>query len=354
MPAHAVHVAVAFALGSPARRLSWSASRTTAAYEPLRKTPELFSRSWAREWFDPVYLEAHDALLNGSTSQFTELLREEGPGVYSFPFFAPKLCSAIMDEVWAVGSRPGVQGTPHPPAPTRAPMDSQVDNFHRSGLPARRPNSMNNYGIILNEIGLMDALSQLQQDHLLPIARHLFPAEGASFDSHHTFIVQYSAGQQKGLDMHTDDSDVTFNVCLGRDFRGAGLTFCGQRGDADHRQFLLTYAHQPGRAVVHAGEHRHGADDIEEGERMNLIMWNYNNDWRLSEERLQRQASYAAEGGPPDRRCLSFTHDRDYDAFVPPREQPEEVAQQRSRSKGWCPPPGKEYQGYGQCGPKTD
>ena len=30
--------------------------------------------------------------------------------------------------------------------------------------------------------------------------------------------------------MHTDDSDVTFNVCLGRDFEAAGLTFCGMLG----------------------------------------------------------------------------------------------------------------------------
>ena len=28
--------------------------------------------------------------------------------------------------------------------------------------------------------------------------------------------------------MHTDDSDVTFNICLGLDFQGAGLQFCGQ------------------------------------------------------------------------------------------------------------------------------
>jgi hypothetical protein len=31
--------------------------------------------------------------------------------------------------------------------------------------------------------------------------------------------------------MHTDDSDVTLNVCLGRDgFRAAGLRFCGGMG----------------------------------------------------------------------------------------------------------------------------
>lgn len=34
-------------------------------------------------------------------------------------------------------------------------------------------------------------------------------------------MVKYKAGQDLGLDMHTDDSDVTVNVCLGKDFRGA-------------------------------------------------------------------------------------------------------------------------------------
>jgi hypothetical protein len=37
--------------------------------------------------------------------------------------------------------------------------------------------------------------------------------------------------------MHTDDSDVTFNICLGREFTASGLTFCGGIGTPAHRQF---------------------------------------------------------------------------------------------------------------------
>ena len=41
----------------------------------------------------------------------------------------------------------------------------------------------------------------------------------------------------KGLDMHTDDSDVTLNVCHGRDgFRAAGLRFC-EVGYSHHWQW---------------------------------------------------------------------------------------------------------------------
>jgi hypothetical protein len=53
-----------------------------------------------------------------------------------------------------------------------------------------------------------------------PLITALFPKEGAHVDHHHTFMVQYKADQDLGLDMHTDASDVTLNVCLGRQFTG--------------------------------------------------------------------------------------------------------------------------------------
>ena len=56
----------------------------------------------------------------------------------------------------------------------------------------------------------------------LPEVTREFPPEQAEggFTSHHSFMVKYKAGQDLGLDMHTDDSDVTVNVCLGKDFSG--------------------------------------------------------------------------------------------------------------------------------------
>ena len=45
----------------------------------------------------------------------------------------------------------------------------------------------------------------------------------------------YKQNEDTHLDVHTDDSDVTFNVCLGREFEGAGLVICGLSGKADHR-----------------------------------------------------------------------------------------------------------------------
>ena len=90
---------------------------------------------------------------------------------------------------------------------------------------------MNNYGLIVNEIGMERAMDALVARVLSPVAEALFPEQGGgALDGHHSFLVQYQEGADLGLDMHTDDSDVTFNVCLGKDFTGAGLQFCGVLG----------------------------------------------------------------------------------------------------------------------------
>ena len=112
----------------------------------------------------------------------------------------------------------------------------------------------------------LGAIDTLQARFMQPVARHLFGEVGVQLDRHHSFIVAYQVDQDLGLDMHTDDSDVTFNVCLGKDFEGAGLQFCGIMGQANHRHHSLVYQHVKGHCVVHLGRTRHGADDITRGE----------------------------------------------------------------------------------------
>jgi hypothetical protein len=41
------------------------------------------------------------------------------------------------------------------------------------------------------------------------------------------FVVEYGADKDKKLDWHVDDSDVTLNVCLGKEFVGGDLVFSG-------------------------------------------------------------------------------------------------------------------------------
>lgn len=61
--------------------------------------------------------------------------QEEAEGVYSFPMFTADLCAKFVEE---------------------------VENYQDSGLPVRRPNSMNNYGLIVNEIGMEGMIDNLQ------------------------------------------------------------------------------------------------------------------------------------------------------------------------------------------------
>ena len=48
--------------------------------------------------------------------------------------------------------------------------------------------------MILNDIGLRPSLGALQEA-VAPLARALYPIEGATLDDHHSFAVQYRAGE---------------------------------------------------------------------------------------------------------------------------------------------------------------
>lgn len=141
------------------------------AYQPLRKTPELFETFLRDEWLAPTLMQIVEAARRGEKHT---LLRKETEGIYSFDVFTEEFCRKLLDE---------------------------VDNYFDTGLPVRRPNSMNNYGLIVNEIGMKPALTEFQQSILLPIAKLLWPEIGNAFHNHHSFMVQYRANEDAGLDM---------------------------------------------------------------------------------------------------------------------------------------------------------
>jgi len=215
----------------------------------------------------------------------------------------------------------------------------EIQHFHESKLPARRPNSMNNYGIILNDIGLESLVFALQDAVVQPLSSILLPDEGSELESHHSFTIRYRGGEDTHLDVHTDDSDITFNVNIFGDYTGAPLVFCGINGEPDHRLFKTAYQHKLGYAVLHRGRHRHGAEDITSGERVNLVVWSYSHAYRSSST---SQKVHQRESRKPDVRCVSYTHDRDFGRF---REFPA-GKKEVQRGRGWCPPRGKEYDGF--------
>lgn len=230
------------------------------------------------------------------------LVTENSAGIFSFNLFTDEFCDMIVAE---------------------------IDNFEVSGLPRRRPNTMNNYGHIAHEVGMQRTMTLLMQ-FIVPLVETVFPNETVAYglDHHHSFVVQYISDHSKGdrgLDMHHDASEVTVNVCLGRDnFKGGDLLFCGHAGSSSHRKYQFSYAHVKGRAVLHLGRHRHGAEDIiqadsseehSNAERLNYIMW-------LRSSVFRSAAGFGhimPDGYPkdseltdPDLCCLSRFNDDDY------------------------------------------
>ncbi|CAB9513630.1 and iron-dependent oxygenase domain-containing protein 2 [Seminavis robusta] len=295
-------------------------------YRPHRKHEILFQGTFQSHWAHPDLVEivkqTQNATTTSSTMPSAPLTVEIPDSVYSFSAFTSEFVKLLTEE---------------------------IANFYaaseRFDIPIHRPNSMNKYGVVVNEIGLRPLISSFQQDYLWPISKVLFPQEATpKFDGHHSFIVRYQADEDLGLDMHTDDSDVTFNVCLGETFTGSTLTFCGEFGAANHRQYTHQYHHQVGRAILHLGSRRHGADDIDTGRRMNLIVWNHNSVWRASSQyrELKHGMGYQREQGLPSKVCLSYTHDVDYLAYHDDLPERAKTLQLHP----WCPPPGMEYEGF--------
>ena len=304
-------------------------SRAEPLYEPFRKHPQLFEGKFDHSWLHKDFMKISDAFAKAPNDTdpdeiIPDVLKKEIDGVYSFNVFDENFVKLFNEEI-----------------------ENFYDVSERENIPVRRPNSMNNYGVIVNEIGMEPLITAFQQDYLWPISRRLFPEQASQFDNHHSFIVRYRSDEDLGLDMHTDDSDVTFNVCLGEDFEGATLSFCGMFGASDHRQHTHTYNHQVGRAVLHLGSRRHGADDIKSGRRSNLIVWNHN--WKYRGNGGNRNVVYEQEEAPPSQVCLSYTHDRDYQAFkeLPP------AAKKQGILRPWCPPRGLEYEGFQPFKSKT-
>jgi hypothetical protein len=205
------------------------------------------------EFFTPELVQAVRA---GSPAALSKACREVHPDVFAFDMLRPEFCAALLDEVahfetWCSRSRLGVV----------------------------RPNTMNNYGAVLDSFGFSPMLDRLMAEYVSPLAARYYPEVGGnSLDSHHGFVVEYQPGKDVALDFHVDESDVTLNVCLGKQFTGGELFFRGARcGLCQHTPPLpgedFAFAHAPGRAVLHRGKHRHGANPILSGHRFNLILW---------------------------------------------------------------------------------
>jgi len=236
--------------------------KQTASYHPQRSLhKDLFDPDNWKKWLDPklvsVIADWQAKRASGVSDDFSCIDLDafldcniEAPGIISFPAYNDEFCEKLLEE---------------------------VKNYHTCGMPSRAPNSMNNYGLVLNEIGLRPVFSRILKEAFLPLGAKLFGADcdrvqqirgervgtenwgGSTLDDHHTFVVQYRPSDDKHLDMHIDECDVTFNfgITPHENFEGNDLTFCGMFDSEDHRKFHHMYKHVKGRCVVHSGKRRH-------------------------------------------------------------------------------------------------
>ena len=161
-----------------------------------------------------------------------------------------------------------------------AELRAELERIRDSGIPTRRPNGMNRYGVILDtEVGVptLDGLiSELVARYTRPIAAMLFPEHLVHTDTVESFVftVRYKDGEDVSLAEHRDASVATLNLNLntpadGDDYGGSDLYFVDEK-DPEVRH---TVSFAPGMAVLHTGSLRHAAMPIQRGERQNLIVW---------------------------------------------------------------------------------
>ncbi|XP_060968272.1 2-oxoglutarate and iron-dependent oxygenase domain-containing protein CP2 isoform X4 [Cannabis sativa] len=203
--------------------------------------------------FVPSFLKA---ISDNTEESFRSIMSEPSQGVFTFQMLQSGFCELLL---------------------------SEVDNFEKWVTDVKfrimRPNTMNKYGAVLDDFGLETMLDKLMESFIRPISKVFFPeVGGATLDSHHGFVVEYGKDRDVDLGFHVDDSEVTLNVCLGKQFSGGELYFRGTRCDkhvntGSQPEEIFDYSHVPGQAVLHRGRHRHGARATTSGHRINLLLW---------------------------------------------------------------------------------
>ena len=130
------------------------------------------------------------AFLDNPQSASLDFISSPTPGVYTFELLPQEFCEQVRNfDVFLFH--------PHliPILTRRSQLVNIIDAFEETTLPRRRPNTMNNYGLVLTEIGLEAYATSLLEKVIAPLSARLWPEEifSTSLDAHHTFCVEYRA-----------------------------------------------------------------------------------------------------------------------------------------------------------------
>ncbi|XP_054467492.1 2-oxoglutarate and iron-dependent oxygenase domain-containing protein 2 [Anoplopoma fimbria] len=240
------------------RRLSvTSAERAVAikdTYQPLHPNVYHLQESFLAPKFKQIVEYCRSS--NISEECLGDLLEEEAAArVYRFPVFEKSFCEELVEE---------------------------LEHFEKSSAPKGRPNTMNHYGILLNELGFDEGfITPLRELYLHPLTSRLYPdCGGRCLDSHKAFVVKYDMNEDLDLSYHYDNAEVTLNVSLGKDFTEGNLYFGDMRQVPLSEMECSEVQHRVTEGLLHRGQHMHGALPISSGQRWNLIIW-----MRASQER---------------------------------------------------------------------
>lgn len=171
----------------------------------------------------------------------------------------------------------------------------ELQHQKSSGIPIRRPNGMNRYGLVLNDdknfgigIGLGAVLTHWVDVYLKPLASLAFPdfVGPDDLEEQYSFVVHYQPGQDVELKEHTDASTVTANICLQpleqqeqswplyfKEYRYASMVSL-VNDEKMPREPITVQHNEPGEALLHLGGLVHGVTPVD-GERSNLVVWMY-------------------------------------------------------------------------------
>ena len=272
------HLAEARALVLPSRQEMLQRAPSVQSFWHNNRT--LLAQAW-QEWEKSNIHDLDDSIVDeklrsaierawqdpNSELNVHELCEEVAPGVFTFQLFSPEKLVTLREY-----------------------FESAAD----ANIPLRPP-----YGIVLNRRGAMlDPRSegflagptfqafyqQLMDKYMRPIARLLFP-EIMGYDTQtFGFSIQYQAGMDTSLRLHTDASAVTLNVNLnlpGEEFTGSEVDFYDKDSGSIKR---LNFT--PGSAMIHLGSVAHAAQPITSGERTNLVFWLYGDRGQIPSRRL--------------------------------------------------------------------
>jgi hypothetical protein len=164
---------------------------------------------------------------------------------------------------------------------------SDGDSFRQS-----QPNSMQEYGLVLDDPALAGKIARLANEQLKEKIRCLFPNfPHYKFSEHYAFLTSYGEDANQDLSLHVDASHLTLNICLDSNVQGADLVFTGARCrkhvDEAPDKHPVSVRFRRGDALLHLGNQRHFVTPLNSGRRHNLVVWyrldgevcEHNNSW---------------------------------------------------------------------------